>query len=141
MFEIWLAFFIILVVIELTTVNLVSIWFAIGALAAAITTIFTDTFTVEFTVFTIVSLISLVLTRSFVKRFSKKEIVKTNIDRVIGKIGIVTEQITAIEPGEVKVDGKRWTAIADKTIEEDKEVKILSIHGVKLKVEKVREEK
>ena len=140
MFEIWLTFFIVLVVIELSTTNLVSIWFAIGALIAAITTIFTDTFPIQFAVFTIVSLISLVLTRSFVKKFGKKESIKTNLDRVIGKIGVVTEKITKIEPGEVKVDGKRWTAIADKTIKEDSEVKVLSIHGVKIKVKEIEED-
>lgn len=50
--------------------------------------------------------------------------------------GIVTEKITKNSPGEVKVDGKRWMAISDKTINVDNDVKILEIDGVKLKVEK-----
>ena len=62
---------------------------------------------------------------------------KTNLDRVVGMEGIVTEKISKNNPGEVKVDGKRWTAISDKTIEEGKTVKILKIEGVKLIVEEV----
>ena len=62
---------------------------------------------------------------------------KTNLDRVVDMEGIVTEKISKNNPGEVKVDGKRWTAISDKTIEEGKTVKILKIEGVKLIVEEV----
>ena len=64
---------------------------------------------------------------------------KTNLDRVIGMQGIVTEKITKTTPGEVKVDGKKWTAISNKIIEVDSIVKILDIDGVKLKVEKWEE--
>jgi len=62
---------------------------------------------------------------------------KTNLDRVIGTEGVVTEKITKHNPGEVKVDGKRWTAVADKTIQEGKIVQIIKIEGVKLIVEEV----
>lgn len=69
---------------------------------------------------------------------SKKE--ATNLDRVIGMEGIVTEKITKRENGEVKVDGKKWTACADKAIKVGETVKVLEINGVKLKVEKVEGE-
>ena len=58
----------------------------------------------------------------------------------IGKIGIVTQEISSLEPGEVKVDGKHWSAIASNKISKNEKVKILSIEGVKLKVEKIKEE-
>ena len=50
--------------------------------------------------------------------------------------GIVTEDIKKNKSGEVKVDGKLWTAIADKEIKKDSIIKVLSIESVKLKVEK-----
>ena len=62
--------------------------------------------------------------------------VKTNLDRVIGMEGIVTESITKFEIGEVKVDGKKWSAISDNDIEEGSTIVVLSIDGVKLKVRK-----
>ena len=64
---------------------------------------------------------------------------KTNLDRIIGMKGIVTEKITKKTPGEVKVDGKLWTAIADETIPEESTVKILEINSTKLKVKRMEE--
>lgn len=64
-----------------------------------------------------------------------------NLERIIGMNGIVTEEIKKNAVGEVKVDGKLWSAIAEKRIKQDEEVKVLSIDGVKLVVEKVAEEK
>ena len=65
--------------------------------------------------------------------------VKTNVDRIIGMRGIVTEDITKDNIGEVKVDGKRWSAYSDTDILKGEVVRILSINSVKLKVEKWEE--
>ena len=78
----------------------------------------------------------MITTRSWLNKVFKINKYKTNLDRVIGMRGIVTEKITKNSPGEVKVDGKRWMAVSDKTINVDNDVKILEIDGVKLKVEK-----
>ena len=135
----WLILFVILLVIELFTVNLVSIWFAVGALAAGLVSYFIDNMMIQIAVFIIVSTISLLLTNKFVEKLRNGKIVPTNLDRVIGKIGIVTEEITKLEPGEVKVDGKRWSAISTKKIKVGRKVEILSIDGVKLHVKEVEE--
>ena len=116
MFNTWLIIFIILVVIELLTINLVTIWFAIGALVAAITSLFTNSKIILCSIFTIVSIISLVLTKEIIKRTKSKKTIATNLDRIIGKVGIVTKDITTLEPGEVKVDGKYWSAISTSKI-------------------------
>ena len=65
---------------------------------------------------------------------------KTNIDRIIGMKGIVTEDITKDNIGEVKVDGKRWSAYSDTDISVGECVKILSINSVKIKVKKWEDE-
>lgn len=136
----WMIIFIALFLVELCTVNLVSIWFAIGALASFICSFFIEDVTIQISVFVVVSIISLLLTKNFVKKVRNREIEATNLDRVIGKIGIVTEEITKLEPGEVKVDGKRWSAVASKKINVGSKVEILSIDGVKLNVKEVKEE-
>ena len=69
----------------------------------------------------------------------KRDKIPTNLDMVIGKKGIVTETIEKDGIGEVKVLGKKWSAYSDKEIEENSKVKILSINGVKLKVEEIKE--
>ena len=132
----WFIAFVRLLFIELVTVNLVTIWFAIGAVAAIITTIFTDSILIQAIVFVVVSVISLLITKPLIKKIKKFEIEPTNSDRVIGKIGEVTEKIGRNKYGEVKVYGNTWTAYSKRVINVGGRVKVLSIDGVKLVVEK-----
>ena len=130
----WFVTFIILLIIEIVTINLVSIWFAIGAIASMINSIF-----IQLIVFIIVSLISLLITKPIIKKIKSKEIIPTNLDRVIGKSAIVTKEIKKDKYGEVKVLGSIWTACSDADIDLGEKVKVLSIEGVKLIV-KIEEE-
>ncbi|MBR5369752.1 MAG: NfeD family protein [Bacilli bacterium] len=132
----WFIAFVILLLIELVTVNLVTIWFAIGAIAAIITTIFTDSILIQSIVFVVVSVIALLITKPLIKKFKKFEVEPTNSDRVIGKVGDVTKKIDKNKYGEVKVYGNTWTASSKDVIEVGERVKVLSIDGVKLIVEK-----
>lgn len=136
----WMIVFIVLILLELMTVNLVSIWFALGALASFALSFFINNVTLQTATFVAVSAISLLLTKDFVKKIRGNKVVATNLDRVIGQIGIVTEEINELEPGEVKVDGKRWSAISSEKIKVGSKVEILSIDGVKLNVKQVKEE-
>ena len=135
MTETWVIFFIILVIIELITINLVTIWFAFGALVTSLVSLYTTDTVILLAVFTLVSLLLLLITKPVVKKLKVKKVVATNLDQVIGKTGVVTEPIAKDKIGEVKVLGKRWCAYSDREISKDKKVKILSISGVKLKVE------
>ena len=135
----WLVLFVVLALFELVTVNLVSIWFSLGALITTFVSLVTDNLMIHLAVFTISSILLLLLTKPFVKKMKKREEVPTNLDMVIGKTGVVTEKIEKDGIGEVKVLGKKWSAYSDKEIEENSKVKILSINGVKLKVEEIKE--
>lgn len=139
MIWIWLGIIILLTLIEISTTNLVTIWFIASALVSLILSIFVDNYFIQFLVFVILGIILLITTREYLVKLigDKKE--KTNLDRVVGMTAIVTEEIKKNSPGEVKVDGKRWTAIANKKIKVDSTVKVLEIDGVKLKVEEVSE--
>lgn len=138
MFYIWLAIVIILSIIEATTVNLVSIWFVVSGIITMIVTLLTDNLTIQITTFLLLGIIFMLLTRKTIKKISPEK-AKTNLDRIIGMEGIVTEKITKNTPGEVKVDGKKWTAIANNTIDTGTAVKILEINSTKLKVERISE--
>lgn len=135
---IWLAIVIGLAFIELTTVNLVTIWFVASGLVTLVASYFIDSFLIQFSIFAILGTILLITTKKPLEKILNKTKQKTNLDRVIDMEGIVTEEITKNKPGEVKVDGKKWTAIAEKTIKKDSTVKILKIEGVKLLVEEVK---
>ena len=136
---IWLGLVITLTLIEVLTTNLVTIWYIASALIALILSFFVDSYLIQFSVFVILGTILLFTTRDYLLKLIVKRNERTNLDRVVGMTAIVTEEITKKNPGEVKVDGKRWTAISDKKIKVDSTVKVLEIDGVKLKVEEVCE--
>ena len=135
MYLFWLIVIILLTILEITTVNLVSIWFVASAVVSLIISFFTENLFIQFSVFVLGGSVLLLLTRKMIlKLLNKKGSIPTNIDRIIGMEGIVTEKITKTKPGEVKVDGKKWTATSDKTIKEETPVIVLEIDGVKIKV-------
>lgn len=139
MASIWLVIFIVLVIIELITINLVTIWFAIAAVFTLLVDIITRNTMLEIIVFIVSSFLLLLLTKPLIKKIKVKKVEATNLDMVINKIGIVTEDIKQDKIGEVKVLGKRWSAYSNTELKKDEKVKILSIDGVKLKVEKIGE--
>ena len=140
MVNIWLIIFLVLLFIELITINLVSIWFSLGALASYISTYFTDNMTIQIIVFIVVSIVALIVTKPLIKKIRVRKIQPTNLDRVIGQEGVVTKEISRNSFGEVKVQGSIWTATAKEEITKGTQVKVLKIEGVKLLVEKVKEE-
>ena len=129
---IWLILFIVFLIIEVLTINLVTIWFAIGSLAAFISTYFTDSLIIQCIVFVIFTALTLLITKPVLNKFRIIRNEGLNYDRIIGKMGVVTKKVSKQESGRVKVDGKDWMAISDKEIEVNKEVEILKIDGVKL---------
>ena len=136
----WIILFLVLLLIELATVNLVSIWFAVGALGAFATSFFTNSILIQLLIFVVISVISLLITLPIVKKFKSKEsIVPTNLDRVIGRQAEVTKEIKPNHYGEVEIFGTTWTAISQETIKIGEKVRVLKIDGVKLIVD--REEK
>ena len=135
---IWLGIIIVLTLLELSTTNLVTVWFVASAIISLILSMFIDNFFIQFLVFVVLGMILLVTTRKYLLNLINNKKERTNLDRVIGMEAIVTEEISKNKPGEVKVDGKRWTAIANKKIKVDSTVKVLEIDGVKLKVEEVK---
>lgn len=133
----WLIIILILSFIEIITTNLVTIWFVVSAGFALLISLFIDSFYVQFLVFGIIGLIIMVLTRPILTKLLKKGKEKTNLDRVVGMSGKCTEEISGKNDiGEVKVDGKRWSAISSTKIQKGDIVTVIEIDGVKLKVKK-----
>ena len=116
MFYVWLTIVVLLTIVEAMTVNLTTIWFVVSGLVA-------------------IGL--LIATKPFVKKFLDSRDAKTNFDRIIGMNGIVVKDIGDVNNGEVKVDGKIWTAYSDDSLKVNDKVKVLEISGSKIKVRKV----
>ena len=73
---IWFVVFLIALVLEIATINLVSLWFAIGALAAMLTAYFTDSIVMQIIVFIVVSIVSLLITKPLVRKFKGRGVFK-----------------------------------------------------------------
>ena len=93
MIWIWLLVFAAFVAVETATAGLVSIWFAVGAVGAFFAALAKLNVTVQLVVFAVVSAIALAVTRPLVRRFGRNRRGPTNLDRVIGRTGQVTEDI------------------------------------------------
>lgn len=135
MYIFWAAAIVLFGVAEAVTAQLVSIWFVAGAIAALISAVFGAPILIQIIVFIAVTILALVITRPLVKKYIHPKKEYTNADKVIGQIGIVTEDINNIQAtGQVKVDGKAWTArsIDNSIIPEGSEIIIDRIEGVKL---------
>ncbi len=132
----WGLMFLIFLFIEIITINLVTIWFAIGSLIAFFVSLVYDSLIVQIIVFIVISIISLLLTKPIVKKLKINNFEATNSDRFIGKSGVVTKKITPKTKGEVKVLGTIWTAVSDENLEENDDIIVEKIEGVKLIVKK-----
>lgn len=139
----WLVLFVVLLIIEIITMGLTTIWFAGGALVACLLAFIGFTLPVQIIVFLLVSTALLVLTRPIAIKFFNKERQKTNAESLIGQKAIVIERIDTIRgTGRAEVNGMEWSAKTDEAeemIEPGTVVIIEGIQGVKLIVRKSEE--
>ena len=136
----WLILFVVLLVVEIATMGLTTIWFAAGALVAYLSGFIGFSLPVQIIVFLLVSIVLLVLTRPIAVKFFNQERQKTNAESLIGQQAVVLERIDSIHgTGRAEVNGMEWAAKTDDAnviIEAGEVVVIEGIQGVKLIVEK-----
>lgn len=132
----WGLAFLIFIAIELLTVNLVTIWFAVGCLITLFVSLYVESVIIQLIIFIVASLGSLIITKPIASKLKIKNIEPTNSDRYVGKNGEVIKRITPKEKGEVKVLGTIWTAVSDETLEIGDNIVVQKIEGVKLIVKK-----
>ena len=137
---IWTIVLVAAIVAEAITVDLVSIWFSVGAIVALVSDVFFKaTEAIQITLFIIVSLSCIILSRPLAKKYLRGNTIKTNYDRIISKHATVTKTITADQKGEVKVMGDYWsaTSLNNEVIEEGQHVEVLAIEGNHVVVKKI----
>lgn len=135
----WLIAFIAFLVIEAITLGLTTIWFAGGALIAAIAAMAGASLPIQIVLFIVVSLVLLFSTRPIAVRYFNKDRIKTNAESLVGAQGVVTDTINNLEArGLVLVKGQEWTARTPDDsiiIKKDTIVTVREIQGVKMIVE------
>ena len=139
----WLAIFIVLLIVEIATMGLTTIWFAGGAIMAFLVGIVGFGTGIQIGVFIVVSIVLLVLTRPLAVKYFNQERQKTNAESLIGQQALVTEDIDTIKAkGQVEIRGQIWSAKTDEPdgkIAKNTVVVVNGIQGVKLIV-RAREE-
>ena len=128
----WLGMVIVFTVIEIFTAGLTTIWFAIGSIPMIFLSFLPIPFLYQVLIMLVISIVLLIFTRPFFVKKLNANKEKTNVDALIGKTALVTKKITKFEKGEVKIDGKIWTAksVSDEDLEEGTECLLQSIEGV-----------
>lgn len=135
MWQIWLILAGLFLVLEIFTVGFLIFWLSIGSLFAMIVSFFTDNIIVQTAVFVVSSTILIFATKPFLKKFAQnKSSIKTNVYSIVGKTGLVIEEINPIQStGQIKINGETWSASTKNNIiiPEGSEVEVLEIKGVK----------
>ncbi len=138
---VWLIAMAVFLIVEGIVPGLVSIWFALGALAALIAAMVGAPLWLQLVWFVLVSIAALALTRPLARKYVNGRVTPTNADRILGRECVVREEIDNLRgTGAVAVDGKVWTARMlkeNETAREGETVIARRIDGVKLIVEKV----
>ncbi len=138
----WLAAMVIFIIAEATTVTLVSIWFAVGALGAILIALLGGGLTLQVTVFLALAIVLLIFLRGAVRKHFTPRITRTNVDSVIGATGIVLTPVNNIAAlGQVQIGGVEWSARStDGThIGAGALVKVDKVEGVKVFVSLAQE--
>lgn len=141
---IWLGLFIVLLIIEVMTVGLTTIWFAIGSLAGLAANLFGANLIVQIIVFLVVSVVMLIFTRPWAEKHLNRNRVKTNYESRIGEVIRITEKVDNLnQTGKSIIDGVEWTIRSkndEETFDTGALARVTDVSGVKLIVEKYKEE-
>ena len=136
----WLILVAVMLVVEIFTMGLTTIWFSLGAVAAAIAAGLGAPLWVQILLFTVVSVVIMILVRPFALKVMDRNRTKTNIDEVIGKQAEVIEPIdNQKEQGKVRFRGVEWMArsVDGSTVAAGDVVTVEEVSGVKLLVKKL----
>ena len=125
---------VVFLMVEASTVSLVSLWFALGSLAAMLLSLLKTPVWLQSCVFLIVSAVCLTALRPLVRKYIKPKLTKTNVDAVIGTTGLVTVAVDNVSAvGQVKLGAMYWTArsTGGEPIAEGTLIRVDRIEGVK----------
>lgn len=132
---IWLVILAVMIVLEIVSLGLTTIWFGIGAIGAAVVAWMGYGIWVQLFVFAVLSVIAMAVFRPIAVTYLNRDKEKTNIEDVVGKTVVVTKEINNEQgSGEVRLNGIEWTARSrdGRVIPAEDRVTVVSVEGVKL---------
>lgn len=134
---IWLATFVVFLILEVLTPSMLFIGFSLSALVSGVFAyFFPESYYWQIGIFIVVSAILLPLTRKMAKKITKESPQITNVDAIIGKVGLVIKSIDPDKAGQIEVNGEIWRAVSEELIQVHEKATILKIIGTTVYVEK-----
>ncbi len=142
MFWVWVTAAVVFMILELMTPTFVFACFVVGSITAGVYSYFyPDGYYWQVGIFIVLTLGLLPLTRTLARKITRESPQKSNIDALIDKVALVTKAIDPDLGGQVKIEGEIWLARADESVAENEKVRIVSVSGTKVHVEKLTEGK
>ena len=133
---IWAALAVVFLIVEAACpIHLVSIWFVVGSLVALFAAMLHAALWLQITLFVLVSAALLIGLWPLTRRYLNPRLTKTNVDAVIGSVGLVTASISNLEAaGKVKLNGMEWSArsTSGASIPAGTRIRVDRIEGVKV---------
>ena len=135
----WGIIFVVTLIIELETADLVTIWFSLSALITLICGVIFLKPLYQILLFLVLSVVLILATKPLAKKRMRGTYVRTNTDRFIGMVAVVTKEILSNEIGEVKIDNQLWRAVNNEGLafQPGEKVIVDAISGIKLVVSKI----
>ena len=133
---IWLALAVVFVILEIFAPGFIFACFVVGSIAAGVTSLITASYIIQGIVFAVISVALIPLTRSLAQKITKPSPVNSNVDALIGKVGIVKNDVSMME-GQIIVAEQVWQARSETEIAAGKKIKVLAVEGAKLRVEEI----
>ena len=134
-FLFWGALFVIAVAAEIASLQLISIWFAVGAAGAFTAALFDMGFTGQLAIFVLVSLFLLIITRPILAKLRVKHAPAMNADKDIGESAVIIEEVNAARgTGRARINGVDWMAVSEtgEVLPPDTIVTVTDVQGAKL---------
>lgn len=139
----WGILIIVSLIVELVTDELTIIWGTVGAIFSFLAALLHAEIWLQLLIFIIFTTLTIIIFRPIIKKYAKKEIIRTNADRIIGMVAVVSEPFKNCEIGKVVVNGQIWraTSISSEEFVEGEKVQVEGLSGTKVIVSKINNEK
>jgi len=137
----WLILAVVFGIVETLTLGFWFLGLALAALAVGLVAALrlVTGLSGQIAIFAALTVLFIVFARPLAKRLFRSQEVKSNVDSLVGLIGVVTQEIAPLQPGLVKIYGEIWTASSDQSIAADSRVVIRAVEGVRLLVDPLEE--
>ena len=135
----WGILIIVSLIVELATDELTIIWGTIGGVFSFLAALLHADVWLQLLIFVVFTTLTIIISRPIIKKYAKKEIIRTNADRLIGMVAVVSEPFKNNEIGKVTVNGQTWraTSTSSEAFFEGEKVQVEGLSGTKVIVSKI----